>query len=83
MNYILGMGADFLCIYPKSYKWLPPHVSHADHSQLALLVVAVFAVYIFARICLPVSKLPAANSAHLCMVHFNTQNLNLWENVNV
>ena len=43
------------------------HVSHADHSQLTLLVVAAFAVYIFARICLPVSKLSAANSAHLCM----------------
>ena len=53
------------------------HVSHADHSQLTLLVVAAFAVYIFARICLPVSKLPAANSAHLCMAHFNAQNLNL------
>ncbi len=57
------------------------HVSHADHSQLTLLVVAAFAVYIFARICLPVSKLPAANSAHLYMAHFNTQNLNLQENL--
>ncbi|MBQ6993122.1 MAG: hypothetical protein IJN64_01325, partial [Lachnospiraceae bacterium] len=28
-----------------------------------------FSVYIFARICLPVSKLPTANSAHLCMAH--------------
>ena len=53
------------------------HVSHADHSQLTLLVVAAFAVFIFARMCLPVCKLPAANSAHLCMAHFNTQNLNL------
>ena len=53
------------------------HVSHADHSQLTLLVVAAFAVYIFARMCLLVSELPAANSAHLCMAHFNTQNLNL------
>ena len=33
-------------------------LSHADYSQLTLLVVAAFAVYIFARICLPVSKLP-------------------------
>ena len=52
-------------------------MSHADHSQPKLLVVAAFAVYSFARICLHVSKLPAANSAHLCMAHFNAQNLNL------
>ena len=44
-------------------------MSHADHSQLALLVDTAFAVYSFARICLLVSKLPVANSAHLCMAH--------------
>ena len=49
------------------------NMSHATHRKQSLLSVAAFAVCVFARICLSVSKLPRDNSAQSRMAHFNAQ----------
>ena len=55
--------------------WRPGKLRHADRfASASLRTVAAFAVCIFARMCLPVSKLPPDNSAQMRMAQIYAQN---------